>query len=111
MNETEQKVPPAPAVGSLIDRGLGQRAAGGLMGFAYVMRDPGTGGEKLTMATYGSSRSQAKRAMLSFQHRRMEARKPKLGVLNVCAVQVQITDGQPPVDNRFVAPGCELFEA
>ena len=83
----------------------------GLQGFAYRLRDPDSGHEMLCMMTFGTSKGKAKLSLNTFQNRRMNDRKPKLEVMNVCAVTVTITEGQPPVDNRFVAEGCEQFKA
>ncbi len=80
-----------------------------LHGFAYVMRDGEH--EFLAVQTFGSSRTKAKKAMRALNSKRLDARRHALEPLRVCPVAVRLLDGQPPVDNRFVAPGCELFGA
>jgi hypothetical protein len=77
-------------------------------GFACVMRDD-VGRELLAMQTFGDSRSKAKRAALAMNSRRIDARKPELELLRVCEIGVRVLQGQPPVNNKFVANGCELF--
>lgn len=81
-----------------------------MTGFACVMRDD-LGREFLAVQTFGDSRGKAKRAALAMNSRRMDARKPVLEMLRVCEVGVRVLQGQPPVDNRFVADGGELFGA
>jgi hypothetical protein len=81
-----------------------------MTGFACVMRDD-LGREFLAVQTFGDSRGKAKRAALAMNSRRMDARKPALEMLRVCEVGVRVLQGQPPVDNRFVADGGELFGA
>ena len=86
------------------------RQADPMTGFACVMRDD-LGREFLAMQTFGDSRGKAKRAALAMNSRRIDARKTALEMLRVCEVGVRALEGQPPVDNRFVADGCELFGA
>ena len=81
-----------------------------MRGFACVLRDE-HGREFLAVQTFGDSKGKAKRAALAMNSRRMAARKPALEMRRVCDVGVCVLDGQPPVDNRFVAQGCELFDA
>jgi hypothetical protein len=81
-----------------------------ITGFACVMRDEG-GREFLAVQTFGDSRGKAKRAARAMNSRRIDARKPALEMLRVCEVGVRVLQGQPPVDNSFVADGCELFGA
>ena len=76
-------------------------------GFACVLHDGGR--EFLAMQTFGDSRGKSKRAAGAMNSRRLELRKPALEVLRICHVGVCVLSGQPPVDNRFVADGCELF--
>lgn len=80
-------------------------------GFCYVMRDRDTGREFLAVRTFGPSRTRAKTAMKAWNDDRLSARKPPFEPLRVCPVSLRLEIGQPPVDNKFVAPGCERFSA
>jgi len=69
------------------------------------------GREFLVMQTFGDSRGKAKRAALAMNSRRIDARKAPMEMRRVCEIGVCVLQGQPPIDNRFVADGCELFMA
>ena len=94
--------------GSALSEGFGPLMQ--VRGFACVMRDD-MGREFLAVQTFGDSRGKAKRAALAMNSGRIDARKPALEMLRVCEVGVRVLQGQPPVDNRFVADGCERFGA
>lgn len=88
-------------------------ASKSLTGFAYFVR-AFSGNEFLCAHTFGVSRSMAKRSLSQMNFRLLEARKPPLAPLALCVVTIsidsverQMYSGQPPVNDAFVAEGCE----